>query len=724
MDASQIDEYIFVELPDPIKDPRGYKVVSELMLHGPCGAANLSAPCKQNGTYNKKFPKRFNANTFFDRNGHIQYRRRYTGTHFMKHESRLDNCNVVLSIGEPSTSVSANNKKIDEIQNYIAGRFICPYEACWRIFDFSINSQEPAVKILNVHLEDKQRVTFSDRERVDTTVNIPERKKTTLTEWFVYNNENIDGRNLTYLNFPSEFVWYADSKRWQRRQITTKKLLGRLAYVHPSSAKHWESMQDDIPMKISKSTGILNYHVNTPELQGCILYELEAILNGFGKCVRDFRLQPPPEHLLKDLENKLLMEDKNYNKELLMQDAIRSVPKLNCEQKKIYDLIMNAFIRNKQDLLFVYGHGGTGKTFLWKTIISSLRSQGKIVLATTSSGIASLLLLAGRTAHSRFKLPLELTNESLCHVKKNTQLRKLTLRDLMSSPDLIFGGKTVVLGGDFRQTLRVKKGSGKQELITASVAESHLWWHFKICLLNINMRLLRSDLNDEQQQRVEVFAKRLLNIGNGETGEPDNEDDQESSEALQEKAIVCQKNDTADAVNAKILSLIEGHGKTYLSKDEATPMGKETSETKLLYLIEYLNTISFPDYLGCIRSISDITPFGDANSGQGWLRKVDIENLDGNVVEFTMWDVLAKLFNKEEIEKLSPPIIIVVSSCRVSKYRATFATYYYINPQTPEAEYAYTEEYTLHVKLQSHLLQKIEAGTIHPVASATKNQRK
>ncbi|GJX78233.1 ribonuclease H-like domain-containing protein [Tanacetum coccineum] len=157
------------------------------------------------------------------------------------------------------------------------------------------------------------------------------------------------------------------------------------------------------------------------------------------------------------------------------------------------------------------------------------------------------------------------------------------------------------------------------------------------------------------------------------------------------------------------------------------------------------------DYLKCIRSISDIMPFGDANKGQGWLRKVDIENLEREVMaKFLEWssgqatwsggqdvgvvpkglewwprvllgaqgrlldinvdrigiDDLAKQFNKEEIENISRPIIIAVSSCKVSKYRdlqlsATYATYYYINPQTPEAKYAYTEQ-TLHALIQQN----------------------
>ncbi|GJX31614.1 DNA helicase [Tanacetum coccineum] len=140
--------------------------------------------------------------------------------------------------------------------------------------------------------------------------------------------------------------------------------------------KHWEAMSDDIPAKISKVTRIPNYYVNTAELKGYILYELEAVLNGFGKSIIDFGLPLPPKHLLKDLENKLLMEEKDYKRDLLKQEAAESVPKLNHDKKKVYDIIMGASLANQQELLFLYGHGGTRKTFLWKIVITSLRAEG------------------------------------------------------------------------------------------------------------------------------------------------------------------------------------------------------------------------------------------------------------------------------------------------------------------------------------------------------------
>lgn len=43
----------------------------------------------------------------------------------------------------------------------------------------------------------------------------------------------------------------------------------------------------------------------------------------------------------------------------------------------------------------------------------------------------------------------------------------------------------------------------------------------------------------------------------------------------------------------------------------------------------------------------------------------------GNVVEFTMWNEMADEFEKADLDTMEQPIIIAVSSCRVSKYIGT-----------------------------------------------------
>ncbi|GJT92833.1 DNA helicase [Tanacetum coccineum] len=598
-------------------------------------------------------------------------------------------------VGNTSSSTVEKHIHVDEIKNYVDGRFVCSFEACWRIFDCPIHHREPAAQILNVHLENMQRVNFREKDRLNVIVNMPDKKKTTLIEWYVYNNQHTDGRHLTYLDFPFEFVWYADSKSWHKRMIRTKKSIGRLTYVRPNSSylfyfkkllshqkgckspvevrtingqvlptyqaacgalglleddKEWDIAVEESG-KVSEATGILNYHLNTPELQGYTLYELEAILNGFGMSVKEFGLPTPLKHLLKDLKNKLLMEEKNYRLDVLLQESALSVPKLNEEQKQIYNLIMNASEQSQHEMLFIY--------------------------AVASSGIASLLLPAGRTSHSRFKLPLKLTDESVCHAKKHSQLG-----NLLVETNLIIWDEALMI--------------------------------VKRCF----EALLRSDLSDEQRERSKLFAEWLLDVGNGEIGYPDKDNDfiyndatlkAATANAFQEKAIVCLKNDVANAVNAKILSLVKGVAKTYLTKGGIANYAASNCEPVRRLMQRYKNDRHIPNvkaveaqiitgtrvgeksftaiagtnitslrvgkedcvieakvyqkwtsknYLGCIRSISDITPSRDANTGQ-----------NGNVVEFTMFDDLANQFNKQEIEKLPHPIIIVVSSCCVSKYK-------------------------------------------------------
>eukprot|EP00973_Karenia_brevis_P073288 10182246-Karenia_brevis.AAC.1 len=102
--------------------------------------------------------------------------------------------------------------------------------------------------------------------------------------------------------------------------------------------------------------------------------------------------------------------------------------------------------------------------------------SGRIALAVSMSGIASLLLPGGRTAHSRFRLPVPVPLDGCkCNISDQSLAAKL-LRDaalivwdeaptasraMFEAVDNLlqrlmnnkkpFGNKTVLLGGDFRQ---------------------------------------------------------------------------------------------------------------------------------------------------------------------------------------------------------------------------------------------------------------------------------
>ncbi|PWA81791.1 hypothetical protein CTI12_AA184760 [Artemisia annua] len=108
--------------------------------------------------------------------------------------------------------------------------------------------------------------------------------------------------------------------------------------------------------------------------------------------------------------------------------------------------------------------------------------------------------------------------------------------------------------------------------------------------------------------------------------------------------------------------------------------------------------IIIADYIGCYIQSGEKEEWGNPNKDQMVIRKIEIQNIHRNSVELTLWDDLAESFPKEKIDALEKPILIAVSSCRVSRFRnnmqlsSTPATYYYINPDIPELE-QYRAEY-------------------------------
>jgi hypothetical protein len=167
---------------------------------------------------------------------------------------------------------------------------------------------------------------------------------------------------------------------------------------------HWESLSNDIEAMTWCERDDPAVTLSEDALKDRALYEIDQVFIHNGHRLEDFLTLPkfnyiPPVHG----GNRLVQEELAYDQHSLTTDA-DDADRLNDDQRNAYETILNVVTNKDGKLFFVYGSGGTGKTFVWTTLISCLRGQGKIVLAVASSGIASLLLLGGRTPHSRFKI--------------------------------------------------------------------------------------------------------------------------------------------------------------------------------------------------------------------------------------------------------------------------------------------------------------------------------
>ncbi|XP_022032765.1 uncharacterized protein LOC110933870 [Helianthus annuus] len=183
--------------------------------------------------------------------------------------------------------------------------------------------------------------------------------------------------------------------------------------------------------------------------------------------------------------------------------------------------------------------------FLWKTFAAALRSKCEVVLNVASRGIASLLLDGGRTAHSRFVIPININEDSICLIEPNTELGDLikrttliiwdeapmthnhcfealdrTMRDISrSSQSNIegkpFGGKVVLFDGDFRQILLVIPKGTRSMIVDASLYSSYIWQHCQV----LKLMRLRVGCKQTDLQEIKEFAEWILKLGDGLLGD-------------------------------------------------------------------------------------------------------------------------------------------------------------------------------------------------------------
>ncbi|XP_024990537.1 uncharacterized protein LOC112524821 [Cynara cardunculus var. scolymus] len=181
-----------------------------------------------------------------------------------------------------------------------------------------------------------------------------------------------------------------------------------------------------------------------------------------------------------------------------------------------------------------------------------------------------------------------------------------TMQDI-TGVRLPFGGKIMIMGGDFRQVLPVMRHDTRAQIVDSSLRMSPIWSSIKKLWLTINMRALTDPW----------FLDFLLRVGDGDEESVDGNfiripDDmaipytnkneskdvlidaifpslqtcETASDYIISRAILTTKNEHVDEINDQLIERFCGEEKIYYSFDEAE------DDKNNLYPMEFLNSLT------------------------------------------------------------------------------------------------------------------------------------
>nr|XP_027071785.1 uncharacterized protein LOC113696591 [Coffea arabica] len=448
------------------------------------------------------------------------------------------------------------NQIIDEIKNFQSARWVCAPEAIWRIYAFDLSVINPSVILLHLHLENYQSMYFDENRPLTDIITDDRLSRTMLTEFFAMNrtNEHAESLNLLYKEFPQHFVWDADDRIWYTRK--KGQVIGRVITAHPIEGERYYLrillMHVRKPTSFDDLKTVNGYLASSfkeaAELRGFLQIDngaeecfSEAVVYGMPQCLRQLfavilvHCSPADLQQLWSRFRPFLSEDITADSSLSENEIIMKVlalidQYLQIMGKSIKDYGFSDFIPDSRSISLTKEIQAEADIPVSKEDLAAVSiSKGDIALATATSGAAASILSGGHTAHSRFKIPLHHEASSTCNLSKQSAMSQLIksakliiwdeaamakkyaiesldrfLRDLLSC-DHIFGGKIIVFGGDFRQTLPVVREGQKEDYISASLINSYVWPQLQKIRLTENMR---ASLDPS-------FSNLLLNIGDG-----------------------------------------------------------------------------------------------------------------------------------------------------------------------------------------------------------------
>ncbi|GBP60303.1 hypothetical protein EVAR_26715_1 [Eumeta japonica] len=165
------------------------------------------------------------------------------------------------------------------------GRYVSTNEALWRLLSFQIHERYPTVVHLAVHLENGQRVYFTEANAAQRAERPP---STTLTSFFAMCEADPFAATLMYVEMPKYYTWNQSTKKFQRRkqgtpvpdwpQVFSTDALGRMYTVHPRNDECF--ICDCCKVQRNKKVSEISVHVSACVRRNIHLRSLGAIKPG------------------------------------------------------------------------------------------------------------------------------------------------------------------------------------------------------------------------------------------------------------------------------------------------------------------------------------------------------------------------------------------------------------------------------------------------------------
>ncbi|KAI3795463.1 hypothetical protein L1987_38118 [Smallanthus sonchifolius] len=334
-------------------------------------------------------------------------------------------------------------------------------------------------------------------------------------------------------------------------------------------------------------------------VRNMVLTEIRVFLQSMGKNLHDFDLPNITKDVnLRNVGHREVQEEYGI---VVEDEHLCAKDSFNSDQKVLFDEIMTHVDNDLPGVFFIIGLGGTGKTFVYKALLAEVRSRGLIALATASSGAAANNMPGGRTAHTRFKIPINLNNNSMCNIKKQSKATEVirsskliiwdeasmakrqaieavdrTLQDIIGV-SLPFGEKIMVMGGDFRQVLPVIKRGTRAQIVDSSLrivgdgTEESIEGNF--IRIPDDMTIPCTPRGNSIKELINAIFPSIQN-------------NLYSSDYIISRAILSTRNESVDEINDKMIDIFQGEEKIYYSFDEAE------DDHNNFYPIEFLNSLT------------------------------------------------------------------------------------------------------------------------------------